>query len=238
MIWLLVVCVLSLCSFWNQLQTPSTCLHFQDPFLQEQYPVLLSLPSHALDIFISEILSLTVPVIYCCLMNYPKLRDLKQEFIIIPHARSGIQTRHRVEAHHCFTKSGASAWMTCTARAWNDWRLARSLSLPLSLSVLLHGLSMWLAWASPQHGNLRAVRFLTRWLRASRGRKQKLPVLLKARSESSRASLPPYSVSQSNHKPAQIQQRGHRPHLSKRSVKEFVAIFNLPHWTWQQKFSL
>lgn len=108
MIWLLLVCFLSLRWYWNQLQIPLTCSYYQDPFLQEQHPVPLSLPSHPLDISISEILSLAVPVIYCCLTNDSKLGGLKQQFIIISNAGSGIQTWHR-EARHGSTKSGASA---------------------------------------------------------------------------------------------------------------------------------
>ena len=134
-IWLLLVCFLSLRWYWNQLQIPLTCSYYQDPFLQEQHPVPLSLPSHPLDISISEILSLAVPVIYCCLANYSKLGGLKQQFSIISHTGSGIQTWHRGEARHSSTKSGASAWMTDSWRM--KWLEAGWVSVSVSVSLSL-----------------------------------------------------------------------------------------------------
>lgn len=54
-------------------------------------------------------------------------------------------------------------------------------------------------------------------------------LVVKAMSRTGIASYLPYSIGQSSHRAAQIQREEKDTHLYGKSIKEFVAIFNLPY---------
>lgn len=95
----------------------------------------------------------------------------------------------------------------------------------------LAGVSTWsfqTAWASPQHGSLRMLALLTWQVRTLRAnvpaKKLELWGLLELSLRSHTAPLLLHSTGQSHHELAQIQGRGHRPHLSSGRVPNNLKL--------------